>query len=178
MKEYYKHVFPYKEMFQWLAYGNDGPHAQADKTFTQRREICFTLDGDIFVRYKSYAKAEAMKDDLIEYVLHFRPQILHFCQISTLRGQLALPVAVDTPPPTLSFASHPAIASAPCRKCPSKIDIGPVYNRDPVLRKQYSDFTPVERELVFDIDMDGYDDVRICCQVRRVARSALCADAG
>ena len=44
-----------------------------------------------------------------------------------------------------------------CRRCPAKIDIGPVFNVDPQKRSAYgglgSDrvFAPVERELVFDV---------------------------
>lgn len=62
-------------------------------------------------------------------------------------------------------------------KVPAKIDIGPVYNVDPSRRAAYNSnassgvgasasasagFAPVERELVFDIDLTDYDDVRTC----------------
>ena len=51
-------------------------------------------------------------------------------------------------------------------KIPTKIDIGPVYTQDPARRAAYkgdtsaSGFKPVQRELVFDIDLTDYDDVR------------------
>ena len=32
----------------------DGKHPQADVGFFQKREFCFTLDGDIFVRYQAF----------------------------------------------------------------------------------------------------------------------------
>ena len=32
----------------------DSKHPRADPSFLQRRELCFTLDGDIFVRYLSF----------------------------------------------------------------------------------------------------------------------------
>lgn len=65
-----------------------------------------------------------------------------------------------------SFNSLSEMESSTKEKCPFKIDIGPVYSVDPAKRHAYAGanvFTPVERELVFDIDMTDYDDVRYCC---------------
>ncbi|CAN0928202.1 DNA primase small subunit [Linum grandiflorum] len=68
----------------------------------------------------------------------------------------------------LSFNTASELESGIREKCPFKIDIGPVYSVDPAKRHAYAQggdnvFKPVERELVFDIDITDYDDVRYCC---------------
>ncbi|RLN28386.1 DNA primase small subunit-like [Panicum miliaceum] len=67
-----------------------------------------------------------------------------------------------------SFDSAAELESSIKEKCPFKIDIGPVYSVDPAKRHAYAQsgnnvFIPVERELIFDIDISDYDDVRYCC---------------
>jgi DNA primase small subunit len=120
MKSYYANIFPTKTLFQWLNYGNDGKHARCDRAYAQNREFCFTLQGDIFVRYNSYADFDSLRKDLRT-------------------------------------------------KVPGKIDIGPVFNYNPKNRLMYSaNFKPVERELVMDIDMTDYDDVRTCCDAANI----------
>ncbi|KAL3900240.1 MAG: hypothetical protein SGCHY_001487, partial [Lobulomycetales sp.] len=51
------------------------------------------------------------------------------------------------------------------KKLPIKIDIGAVYNAEPSKKKMLRAgvFKPLERDLVFDIDMTDYDPVRNCC---------------
>lgn len=68
-----------------------------------------------------------------------------------------------------SFNSVSELENSIREKCPFKIDIGPVYSVDLNKRQAYAQsgdnvFTPVERELVFDIDITDYDDVRYCCK--------------
>ncbi|OJD14426.1 hypothetical protein AJ78_05227 [Emergomyces pasteurianus Ep9510] len=49
---------------------------------------------------------------------------------------------------------------------PSRFEIGPVYSTNPRDRKtlrKASLFKPVSKELVFDIDLTDYDDIRTCC---------------
>ncbi|XP_076938699.1 uncharacterized protein LOC143606980 isoform X1 [Bidens hawaiensis] len=67
-----------------------------------------------------------------------------------------------------SFEKASELEKAIKGQCPFKIDIGPVYTVDPAKRHAYAQsgdniFTPVERELVFDIDISDYDDARYCC---------------
>ncbi|EFJ44694.1 hypothetical protein VOLCADRAFT_95007 [Volvox carteri f. nagariensis] len=62
-----------------------------------------------------------------------------------------------------AFKDGTALQEAIQRRCPSKIDIGPVYSANPQDRQKFgASFQPLERELVFDIDLTDYDDVRTC----------------
>ncbi|XP_049867087.1 DNA primase small subunit [Pectinophora gossypiella] len=52
------------------------------------------------------------------------------------------------------------------KKCPYKLDIGAVYNTKPSIARH--DSVVLARELVFDIDLTDYDEVRTCCQEAKV----------
>ena len=56
---------------------------------------------------------------------------------------------------------------------PSRFEIGPVYTANPkdrkVLRKSTA-FRPLEKELVFDIDLTDYDEIRTCCEKANICQ--------
>ncbi|KAK6543203.1 hypothetical protein TWF694_007107 [Orbilia ellipsospora] len=53
---------------------------------------------------------------------------------------------------------------------PSRFEIGPVYSARPRDRKQVpkGSFKPLEKELVFDIDLTDYDEIRTCCSKTKI----------
>lgn len=64
-----------------------------------------------------------------------------------------------------SFSDQQDMEKEIQKKCPWKIDIGAVYTHRPKDHKAVipAAFQALEKELVFDIDMTDYDDVRTCC---------------
>jgi len=67
-----------------------------------------------------------------------------------------------------SFSNQEELEAEMIKRCPHKIDIGAVYNARPTEHKKLSNFAPQERELVFDIDLTDYDDVRTCCEGAKI----------
>ena len=59
----------------------------------------------------------------------------------------------------LSFQSSSEYKQAVLLKMPVKLDVGACYNKHPSLHAS-PNFVPVLRELVFDIDLSDYDDIR------------------
>ncbi|KAJ8684582.1 hypothetical protein QAD02_020374 [Eretmocerus hayati] len=62
-----------------------------------------------------------------------------------------------------SFSSINDLKNEIRRLNPHKIDIGAVYNVVPSSKRREVKFNPIQRELVIDIDMTDYDELRICC---------------
>ncbi len=61
-----------------------------------------------------------------------------------------------------SFSSNEEFKTQLIKLCPKKIDIGAVYNVLPTAHKTSVHFYPQEKEIVFDIDMTDYADIRTC----------------
>lgn len=65
-----------------------------------------------------------------------------------------------------SYPSADLLRKDILRLVPSRFEIGPVYTANPrdrkTLRKSTA-FRPLAKEVVFDIDLTDYDDIRTCC---------------
>jgi DNA primase small subunit len=57
-----------------------------------------------------------------------------------------------------------------CTRNPFKIDIGPVLSIRPKNHRSNPNIKPLQRELVFDIDLTDYDEVRTCCSADNICR--------
>ncbi|XP_055869860.1 DNA primase small subunit-like isoform X1 [Biomphalaria glabrata] len=73
----------------------------------------------------------------------------------------------------LSFTDQQDFEKELQKKCPHKIDLGAVYSHRPKDQKTIKStaFLAQEKELVFDIDMTDYDDVRFCCSGADICRN-------
>ncbi|RPB21509.1 putative DNA primase small subunit [Terfezia boudieri ATCC MYA-4762] len=67
-----------------------------------------------------------------------------------------------------AFPSGDLLKEAVVKLNPTRFEIGPVYNANPKDRKQIRNFYPLQKELVFDIDMTDYDDIRTCCEKAKI----------
>ncbi|CAH8595939.1 unnamed protein product [Schistosoma rodhaini] len=75
-----------------------------------------------------------------------------------------------------SFDSSADLRKELVKLCPIKIDIGAVYSNAPRLHRSIlsSSLKPEWKELVFDIDLTDYDEVRYCCGEQSTSGSPVC----
>jgi DNA primase small subunit len=81
------------------------------------------------------------------------------------RREFTLTLINDTYVRYQCYKNAQEFADAVVSRHPERIEIGPVYTHPPTLSKTIdkSIFKPVERELIFDLDLNDYDDIRTCC---------------
>merc|ERR1719424_2216290 len=80
------------------------------------------------------------------------------------RRELSLTLADDVYIRYQCFPDAAGMKALMTKRQPHKIDIGAVFNTSPRDHLTVKNFRPEQRELVFDIDLSDYDDVRTCCQ--------------
>ncbi|KAJ1699626.1 hypothetical protein LUZ63_008138 [Rhynchospora breviuscula] len=67
LTDYLRKLFPYTDMFKWLAYGNDGKHPGCDSSFFGRREFSFTIKSDrdeVYLCFQSFFSASQMETSI------------------------------------------------------------------------------------------------------------------
>ncbi|KAG6829443.1 hypothetical protein H0H92_004503, partial [Tricholoma furcatifolium] len=71
-----------------------------------------------------------------------------------------------------SFNTAEELKKQVCQLNPTRFEVGPVYSLRPKDRKSARPgmFVPLQRELVFDIDMSDYDPVRTCCSEANICK--------
>ena len=61
MLAFYRRLYPFKSIFTWLN------HEHAPTKLFTHREFAFTLQGDVYLRYNSFANAEELKKQVCSY---------------------------------------------------------------------------------------------------------------
>lgn len=127
---YYSRLFPYNEMYRWLSYGN---------TYGVKN----TIDAGIDKNNKKVTVGQP------EYFFH--REISFTLDVSGEEVYIRY----------LNFKNAEEMRKKIMQQQPRKIDIGAVYSHEPSKHDMIpaNVFKPLERELVFDIDLTDYDDV-------------------
>ena len=156
---YYKRLFPHKQFYRWMSYG---------------RCKCFSL---IIPQRNCYVPGATVS--FINSLLLFLVFPPHFkrSRASTLaessvfsNREFSFTLQDDIYIRYQSFETQQELEREICSKAPFKIDIGAVYNIRPKDHRGSTAIQPVQRELVFDIDMTDYDDIRTCCNEANVCQ--------
>jgi DNA primase small subunit len=154
LKMYYARLFPYSLLCKWLSY--DPSFDTKNTTNAKPVVISNNNDNSSSSRKKVFSRRE------FSFTLEPVPG-----EEIYIRYQ--------------SFSDLEGLRSAINRRQPRKIDIGAVFSHPPKDKNAYgggtnssknTGFRPVQRELVFDIDLTDYDDVRKCgCSGAKICRT-------
>lgn len=113
------------------------------KNYFQNREFSFTLKDDIYVRYQSFSTQNELEKEMQK----MNPYKIDIGAVYSHRVRM------------LAFFSY-------CSEVMIKGKLSSVFHLQPNQHNAVKSgtFQALEKELVFDIDMTDYDDVRSCCR--------------
>jgi DNA primase small subunit len=125
---------------------------------------------DVFFPYKPF----------VDWLTYFEKiEILHIGdqdipkRESFAKRELSFTLQNDVYNRFLSYNNEIELKKVMVERTPVKIDIGAIYTYPPSSREFVEDktkFEPVEKEIVFDIDLTDYDEVRTCCKGTTVCK--------
>lgn len=152
--EFYSHVYPVDLIVQWLTYD----FSANPRRRTENPSLEANTDDIAEGKYTMTSEAQGSGSHAVSSVNTLSRR--EFC--FTLLGDIFTRFR--------SYTSAAELKAELVRSFPEKIDVGAVYNIRPSQKQVVSNFTPVERELVFDIDMSDYDNVRSCCSGKSICQ--------
>jgi DNA primase small subunit len=133
LKNYYARLFPFDLLHSWLAYNPATTTRNKNNNSHHQQQQQLKKNAWIFSRREFSMTIEPTPGEEI----YIRYQ---------------------------SFTSQEELTQAILKRRPTKIDLGAIFTHPPKDNKTLSKGTlkPVQRELVFDIDLTDYDDIRHC----------------
>lgn len=156
---YYKRLFPHKQFYRWMSYG---------------RCKCFSLiipQRNCYVPWATVSFINSLLLFLVSSPHFMRSRASTLAESSVFSNrEFSFTLQDDIYIRYQSFETQQELEREICSKAPFKIDIGAVYNIRPKDHRGSTAIQPVQRELVFDIDMTDYDDIRTCCNEANVCQ--------
>lgn len=156
LREFYEHVYPVELITRWLSYRLTTDSTSPAVTDATKEEL--TID-----EAASEEEGHAAGSSAAAAVATAPLATKSISDGYLARREFCFTLLGDVFTRFRSFGSAAELRSELIRSFPEKIDVGAVYNIRPNLKSSVTDFNALERELVFDIDMSDYDNVRSCC---------------
>lgn len=150
LTEFYAHVYPVDLIVNWLSYD-----------FSR-----FSHSGNVPSESLSIGMKD--EDEQQEQKQHLKGVGVSSGYLS--RREFCFTLIGDIFTRFRSYGNGIELKNELLRCFPEKIDVGAVYNIRPSQKQEVSNVFPVERELVFDIDMSDYDNVRSCCSGKCICK--------